>query len=75
MQLLDYIWLDVIVATIGLVAVNSAISGELYSYGRGGGRKLIFRTSSGWARLFSAACGLSEIAWVIVDLRRKFPPQ
>jgi hypothetical protein len=74
MQLLDYIWLDMIVVAIGLVAVNFAISGELYTYGRGG-PKLILRTSNGWARLFSAACGLSVIAWVIVDLRRKFPPQ
>ena len=73
MPLLDLIWLDLVAMAIGLYGVNSAISGELRNYTRGGGRKTIYRFKTVRGRLASAILGLVVLACVVVDLRRKFP--
>jgi hypothetical protein len=70
---LQVIWPDFIAIAIGLYAVNSAISGELRSYRRGGRRKTFYKFRTFWERFAALAIGLAVLAGVVVDLRRKFP--
>jgi len=69
----ELIWPDIIGVALGLYAVNSAISGELCTYGRGGGHLKFYRLRSVAGRVACAALGLGILGIVVIDLRHKFP--
>lgn len=67
------IWRDILAVALGLYAVNSAISGELRTHGRGGGHRAFLRLKNVASRIACAVAGLIILACVVLDLRRKFP--
>jgi len=67
------IWPDLLAIALGLYAVNSAIYGELRTFGRGGGHNVLFRLRTMPFRASIAVIGLVILAGVVLDLRRKFP--
>jgi len=69
---LNFVWRDLIGIALGLYAVNAAISGQLRTYGRGGGSLTWGRLTPLWSRILSAFVGLSLLAIVTYDLLRKF---
>lgn len=73
MHFLTYIWIDLLATALGLVAVNSALNGVIRTSGRGGGSSVIYRFRSTTARVLCAMAGLAVLAWVVIDLRHKFP--
>jgi hypothetical protein len=72
MRFLDLIWVDLLAVAVGLYAVNSSLSGELRAYGIGG-RSAFYRLRGTLPRIICALIGLLILAWVVFDLRRKFP--
>ncbi len=71
-QFLTYIWVDLLATVLGLWVINSAINGAVRTYRRSGSFVLYrFRTAA--PRLLYGVAGLAVLAWVIIDLRRKFP--
>jgi hypothetical protein len=73
MQTLNLVWIDLLVLALGLCGVNSAFSGELRTYGRGGHRLVLYRLPGIASRIGCAIAGLLILCWVVFDLRRKFP--
>jgi hypothetical protein len=71
MNILDRYWADLISLAIILVFFNGAITGNFYTHGRGGGRKLIAATKSLWARSIFLIFAIALTAWLIKDLRLK----
>ncbi len=72
MRFLAQIWIDLLAVTLGLYAVNSSLNGELRAYGIAG-RRAFYQLRGALPRLLSALIGLLILAWVVMDLRRKFP--
>ena len=72
MKFLDLIWLDLVAVALGLYGVNSALNGELRSYGIGG-KSAFYRFPGLVSRIGSAVVGLLILGWVVIDLRGKFP--
>jgi hypothetical protein len=69
---LNFVWRDVIGIALGLYAVNAAISGQLKTYGRGGGSLTWARLTPLWSRILAAVVGLGVLAIVTYDLLHKF---
>lgn len=73
MELLNRIWIDLIGMIVGLQGINIAITGRIYSGGRGGGLKQIGSVKSAAGRSILAVLGLAILVWVVYDLRQEFP--
>jgi hypothetical protein len=67
------LWPDILAITLGLYAINSAIGGQLRTYGRGGRHRTFLHLESVASRVTCALVGLVILACVVLDLRRKFP--
>jgi hypothetical protein len=70
-DLLSKCWVDLMVLALGLWFVNGALTGEFYTSGRGGGKRLIAYMKPGWLRLVSLALAIGTFVFVVHDVVRK----
>jgi hypothetical protein len=71
MDILNFLWLDLICLAIVCVLVNGAIAGKFYSHGRAAHPKVIASVQSYCTRITLFLLGVGLAAWVIIDLKRK----
>jgi hypothetical protein len=69
--ILTTFWIDLIGTALALVLANGALTGKLYSHGRGGSPRLIASIRSSCARIAFLLVSAGLVAWVVVDLRHK----
>lgn len=72
MNLLNFLWLDLICLAIICVLVNGSLTGNFYTHGRSGRRKQIASIKSHPLRLVSLFLAIALSVWAIIDLRHKF---
>ena len=72
MRFVELIWVDLLAVAVGLYAVNSSLNGEMRAYGIAG-RVAFYRLRGALRRFGCALLGFLILAWVVIDLRRKFP--
>ena len=71
MDLLNLFWPDLICTALAFVFLNAALTGEFYTHGRGGGKKLIASTKSLTARIAFLIIAVLLVVWIVWDLKHK----